>query len=184
MSRQEFDSFREAACLCGAGQITRHVESTDYPFGGANVSYTLDCPVCARDWRLDHGTLVNKQSEKEYTALSAELHALMAELVPLAAAMITSHFAALNLPSKKAELRALESLGLYNGTYAAYTKARREGEPIGKIVWPLRNEAWLVSVAGKDQRAGLEGALTQRAELEAAQSKAAAKIIRKRVLRG
>jgi len=67
MSKVERDSWRESACLCGHGQVTRHVESTDYPFGGADVSYSLDCQRCSAVWRLDGRRFVHCASEAEAT---------------------------------------------------------------------------------------------------------------------
>jgi hypothetical protein len=117
MSRVEHDSYKESDCLCGQGQVTRHVSSTDYPFGSAEVSYALDCQNCARDWRLDHRTFVLRSSERAYAAIRNELDIAHRILQKMETRIIDDHFAFISPRTKKAELEELTRLGFVVGNY-------------------------------------------------------------------
>lgn len=148
MSRTEHDSWKEADCLCGQGQITRHVVSTDYVFGGATVTFALDCPTCARQWRLDGKTLVDIETDRVARAAWETVMAAYREYSVLAAELVDAHIARSMLKTKKAELAELNRLGFNAGTYAAYTAARREGRTPGEAAGVPRDGAGLLEIAG------------------------------------
>ncbi|WP_049631005.1 hypothetical protein [Cellvibrio sp. pealriver] len=147
MTKREFDEFKESDCPCGNGQITRHVESTDYRFTSVHITYSLDCIICKNIWRLDHGTLVHKESEAPYLAAKEEYYRINSNLHELAKQLIKFYFEHISFKSKKAELEHLQEIGICNLSYASFTKARREGKPISEIAYPLNNKELLMSMA-------------------------------------
>jgi hypothetical protein len=160
MSRTEHDSWKEADCLCGQGQITRHVVSTDYRFGGATVSFELDCAICARQWRLDGTTLVEIETDRIARSAWNAVMAAYREHSLLAAELVDGHIARSALKTKKAELAELNRLGFNAGNYASYTARRREGQSPGEVAAVPRGAAGLLEIAG--QKADQVRAVLQR----------------------
>jgi hypothetical protein len=150
MSKVEHDSWRESGCLCGKGQVTRHVSSTDYPFGGADTSYSLDCPHCLRTWRLDGRMFVDRATEARVNVAYEKLRPVSAALRTLASAIIDRHMAGRGLRTRKAELAELERLGLSAGTYRSYAKARSNGQSPGQAANLYAGLGDLLSIAGGD----------------------------------
>jgi ABC-type methionine transport system ATPase subunit len=147
VTKREFDEFKESDCPCGKGQITRHVESTDYRFTSFHITYSLDCNICKNIWRLDHGTLVHKESEAPYLAAREEYYLIKSKLHELAKQLVKFYFENISFKSKKEELEHLQEIGMCNLSYASFTKARREGKPISEIAHPFNNEELLMRVA-------------------------------------
>ena len=180
MSKVEHDSWRESACLCGEGQVTRHVSSTDYPFGGAHVSYSLDCTRCLRKWRLDGRVFVDRETESAVRAAYDKMRPVDDKLKALASAIIDRHIAGADLRTRKAELAELERLGLSAGDYRAYTMARRNGHSPGHATNLCRGLAGLKSIAG-DDTLEVERLAALVAGLKAECEATASKVIRTRV---
>ena len=179
MSKVEYDSWRESDCLCGEGQVTRHVSSTDYPFGGADISYSLDCVRCLRTWRLDGRTFVDRATEGAVNAAYEKLRPISDELRKLASAAIDRHVAAAGLRTRKAELAELERLGLSAGNYRDYTKTRSNGHTPGQAVNLYAGFGDLLSIAGDDARE-IKRLRALAASLKAEWTAAGNNVIRKR----
>ena len=47
---------------------SRRVASTDYRHDKPKITYSLGCTNCMSRWRLEHGTLVERESELPYLA--------------------------------------------------------------------------------------------------------------------
>jgi len=179
MSKVEHDSWRESTCLCGEGQVTRHVSSTDYPFGGADTSYSLDCGRCLGKWRLDGRVFMDRETERAANAAYDKMRPINDELRALASAIIDRHIAGAGLRTRKAELAELERLGLSAGDYRAFTMARRNGHTPGQAANLYRGLGGLKSIAGADT-SEVERLVALGAQLKAEWEDAASKVIRKR----
>jgi hypothetical protein len=147
MSKVEHDSWRESACLCGLGQVTRHVSSTDYVFGSADVSFSLDCPVCAGEWDLNHKTFTLRSSAVAAADFYAQWTQACDALSRLSAKVVDDHFARLGRLTRKAELAELIRLGLTAGTYRTYLSARQGRSP-GQVAGAHGDSSGLISIAG------------------------------------
>ncbi len=159
MTRVEYDTFEEGPCPCGNGHILRHVESTDYRYSSMRISYSIDCSACIRLWRIDHGTLVLRESETPYLAARVESDSARNELHQLAQELVESYLNALTFKSKKAELEHLLALNLSVSNYAAYLKERRTGSAVHQLAYGLRNIPWL------KERAQASGRMAELTEL-------------------
>ncbi|WP_395670516.1 hypothetical protein [Phenylobacterium sp.] len=181
MSRVEHDSYKESDCLCGQGQVTKHVASTDYPFGGADVRYTLDCSHCSRTWRLQgSGTFVDRATEQAAARAGEGAMALYRQHAALASQIIDRHMQALGPMTRKAELEELHRLGFSSATYAAYTKSRREGSSPGEAAHARPGSRTLLQIAGPD-RADVERLGREIEAADAAYKEAGARVVRRRV---
>lgn len=159
MTKLECDTFEEAPCPCGSGHILRHVESTDYRYSSVQISYSIDCPNCDRLWRIDHGTLVLRESETPYLAAKLEADSAHNKLHQFAQKLVQSYCETLSLKSKKAELEHLLALNLSQANYASYLKERRAGREMHQIAYGRRNIPWLMG------RAEASGNMQELAEL-------------------
>ncbi len=147
MTKRERNNFKEYTCPCGKGQVTRHVDSTDYRFSSVHISYSLDCSECRKEWRLEHCSLISIKSERLYVAAEKISSQIRDELYELARTIVKRHFMGLSFKTRKAELEYLHKHDLCNDSYASYTKRRRNGQEIFEIVYGLRNIAWLRSIS-------------------------------------
>ena len=147
MTKREFDEFKESDCPCGKGQVTRHVESTDYRFTSVHITYSLDCSDCNRIWRLDYGTLVNRNSETPYISAKKVSDHTSHELYEFAQGLVEKYCQKQSFKTKKAELEHLKSIGICDATYAYFTQKRREGKQMFQIAYGLKNKEWLIKVA-------------------------------------
>lgn len=181
MSRTEHDTFKESACLCGKGQVTKHVVSTDYVFGSAEVSYELECPACAIEWRFEHRTFTLRASERDYTAAKAALDDAQRNFATIAREVIDAHFATLELGTKKAELLELERLGLGGGNYRSYTAERRRNRTPGQIASIFGNPEGIVMISDDKTRPVIERLISRVSELEIQCKAATKKIVRRRI---
>lgn len=143
MTKLEYDTFEEGPCPCGSGHILRHVESTDYRYSSVHISYSINCPDCNRQWRIDHGTLVLRASEAPYLAAKVEADSAREKLHQFAQKLVLSYCETLLLKSKKAELQHLQALNLSQTKYASYLKERGAGKEMHQLAYGLRNIPWL-----------------------------------------
>lgn len=175
----EHDSYRDGPCLCGQGQVTRHVSSTDYPFGAAEVTYSLDCKNCTREWRLEFGTLVEIRSSSAAKIAYGDWLKLAEATAELRSKIVNSHISFLDLRTKKAEMEELARLKLYQHNYRQYIKRRRLGETPGQIAHETSHDrSGLISIAG-DQRGMLIASLDDADGAMRAWKSAAKRIVRR-----
>ncbi|MEW5942316.1 MAG: hypothetical protein AB1710_00510 [Pseudomonadota bacterium] len=184
MSTSETVTFNKGPCPCGDGHIAQHVTTQDNPWSSADISYSIECPKCLREWRIDHTTLVLRSSELPYASASAAEEAARRTLQALALSMVVEHFSAFSAPSKKAEHAELERLGLTSMSYRQYLEHVRNGGKIASAAAPLRNQRWLNEVA-KQQGEGIAEQLDTLIEAHAQAAKArehvSKQIIRKKI---
>jgi hypothetical protein len=147
MTQLEYDTYPESPCLCGAGQILKHIASTNYRHDRPRISYSIDCHICASRWKIDYGTLVDKQSELPY--IEAKLHDETArqQLATLANEVTCKYISTMKFSSKKAELEYLTANNLTGATYASYLKDRSKGRSMSDLAYAQRNQAWLLDAA-------------------------------------
>lgn len=151
MSRVEHDSYRDGPCLCGQGQVTKHVSSTDYPFGSATVTYSLDCAHCIREWRLEFGAFVEIRSKSAADAAHKNWSKAADELAKLRTDIIDAYMRKFEPRTKKAEMNELVRLNLYQHNYRYYIEQRRQGKTPGQIAHEVDNDAsGLISIADQD----------------------------------
>jgi len=184
MTRVEYDTFEEGPCPCGNGHILRHVESTDYRYSSVHISYSIDCSTCNRRWRVDHGTLVLKESEAPYLAARAESDSARNALHQLAQELVESYLNAQIFKSKKAELEHLLALNLSTSNYAAYLKERRTGKAIHQLAYGLRNVPWLKERAQASGRMAELTALLHNHEVTSSNLEMASKQVVRRSVKG
>lgn len=179
MTRREIDSFHQAVCPCGKGEIVRHVESTDYRYTSVHISYSLECKDCTSLWRLDHGSLILRSSERPYLSTKSESDAARNELYNFAQALVKNHFENNTFKSKKAELEHLKAIGICEETYSSYLKSRRI-KAIHEITYGLKNIPWLKSITVSPEEESTLSTLIISHEVSAHKSEAAYKLIERR----
>lgn len=182
MTKTEFDSLRESDCPCGEGQITRHIQSTDYRYTSVHVSYSIDCKKCSSLWRIDHGTLVLRNSEIAYLSAKAEGDSARKSLYEASQEIVKRYCAGITIKSKKAELEHLKAIGICEATYDSYLKGRRNKE-MYEMAYGPRNLPWLMSVAAMYGQADSLSALLRANECATLKSETAYKQIVRRALK-
>ncbi len=148
MSTSETVTFAVGPCPCGAGRIAKHVTTQDNPWSGADICLTIECKVCASEWRLEHSHLVLGRSEIEYHAARKNEESAYKPLRSLVDSLINGYLTAFAAKSKKAELAEMTRLGVTNLPYAQYLKHRAEGKTPAQACHGLRNRPWLINLAG------------------------------------
>ncbi|WP_443191817.1 hypothetical protein [Pseudomonas indica] len=179
MTRREFDSFHQAVCPCGKGEIIRRVESTDYRYTSVHISYSLECRDCASLWRLEHGSLILRSSELPYLSAKSVSDAARNELYKFAQVLVKRYFEAKIFKSKKAELEHLKEIGIYDASYNSYVKDRRTKE-IHEVAYGLKNTQWLRSITSSQEEASTLSRLALASEISAQKSAAAYRLIERR----
>lgn len=181
MTRVEHDSWKHADCLCGNGQVTKHVSSTDYAFGSADVSYSLECDTCSKEWRLERTTLVQTSSERDYDAAVAAEHAVSEQIRRLMPGIVDAYFDFMGYPTRKAELAEMHRLGLGGGDYRHYTGERRKGRTPGQVanIWGGDAEKGLAEIADPKDRPEVARLYRLREELRKKSADAWKRIVRK-----
>lgn len=182
VSTSETTTFNRGPCPCGQGHIAQHVTTQDNPWSTADIAYSIDCPRCALEWRLDGQTLVLRSSEaghaaaaKVEAATSKPLHALVQQIV-------SHHFASFTAPNKKAEHAELVRLGLTRMSYRQYLMHRRNGGTIATAAVPARNQSWLKDAATRQGRmVELEALSSAHAAAEMARKQAYEHVVRRRI---
>jgi hypothetical protein len=179
MTKREYDTFKESACPCGKGQVTRHVDSTDYRYSSVHISYSLDCSECRKEWRLENRSLINIESERYYVTTEKISSHIRGELYDLARTIVKQHFMGLSFKTRKAELEYLHKHDLCNESYTSYTKLRRNGQEIFEIVYGLRNIAWLRNISiHYNYDLDLENLILEDSRARAETDSAALKVVR------
>lgn len=147
MSTSETVTFDKGPCPCRGGHIAQHVTTQDNSWSSADISYSIECEKCSREWRINHTTLVLRSSEAPYTSASAAEEAAKQPLQALAHSIVANHFSGFSASSKKAEHAELEQHGLTSMSYRQYLEHRRNGGTIATAAVPLRNRQWLNDAA-------------------------------------
>jgi hypothetical protein len=179
MTKREYDTFKESSCPCGKGQVTRHVDSTDYRYSSVHISYSLDCSGCRKEWRLDHSSLINIESERPYVSARKLSSEIRSKLHTLARNIVKQHFIGLSFKTKKSELEYLHEHDLCNESYANYTKLRRNGQEIYDVAYGLRNIDWLRNISiCHNYQLDLENLIIADSQASAETESAALKIVR------
>ena len=152
MSRIEKDTY-SYRCPCGNGTIEKTVESTDYVFPSAQVTYEFRCSHCAKIWRLENGTLILKASERPRIEASAKLRQANKAVQKCVRRIGQLYCEQRSFPTKKAEYEHLKLIGQYQKGYPTYLKWRREGRSMLDILLHIepsfkdRPLCWAHSVA-------------------------------------
>ncbi len=147
MSTSETDIFNQGPCPCGNGKIVKQVISQDNPWSGVDISYSIDCPTCSRDWRVERRTIVLRSSEKLFDSAFATMSGARSALHELLQSIVEHHFSGFSVPTNKAEHAELERLDLTHMSYRQYLEHKRKGGSISTATAPLKNRAWVQEAA-------------------------------------
>lgn len=147
MSTSETVSFTVGPCPCGAGTIAKHVTTQDNPWSSADISFTIECKLCASEWRLERQYMVLRRSETEYLAARKNEESAYKPLCRLVDLLVEGYLTAFAAKSKKAELAEMTRLGITSLSYAQYLKHRSEGKTPTQACYGLRNLPWLTELA-------------------------------------
>jgi hypothetical protein len=152
MSTSETVKFDVGPCPCGRGKITKHVTTQDNPWSSADISHSISCGVCASDWHIDYGRLVQRSTEAPYRKAYVEEQAKYHELDRIVYELTEQYFLSFGAATKKAEHAEMTRLGIFDGNYRSYLRARANGASAGKAASPLRNEKWIAGLARNSGR--------------------------------
>ncbi len=147
MSTSETIVFDVGPCPCGGGQISKRVVSQDNPWSSVDISYSINCPTCSREWRIKNESLVLWSSETLHNASLIAERAARDALHELLQTIVDNHFADFSAPTKKAEHMELQRLDLTNMSYRQYLEHKRKGGSFCTAVTPLRNRTWIQEAA-------------------------------------
>lgn len=182
MSTSETLAFEKGPCPCGAGHIAQHVTTQDNPWSTADIHYTIECPRCSNEWRLEGAALVLRSSESSYLEAKAAESTTSRPLQQLLEQLVSDYFAGLALPTKKAEHAEMARLDITALSYSQYLKHRRSGGALTGACYGLRNEAWLQSLAAAQAReAALEQLVASNRLARQAVDDAASAIVRRSI---
>jgi hypothetical protein len=144
----------------------------------------MNCHECTRRWRLEHGLLVLRESEKEYASAKPSSDQARQKLHAYAEQVVKSYCEGLNFKSRKAELEHLLALNLSQAKYAAYTKERRAGKEMYQLAFALRNIPWLKLRAAAIGEAAILAELLRANEAASKKLERASKQIVRKTLKG
>ncbi|WP_019582822.1 hypothetical protein [Pseudomonas mandelii] len=182
MSTSETVTFNQGPCPCGDGQIAKQVTSQDNPWSGVDISYSIDCPTCSREWRIEHQSLVLRSSESLLNSASAAESAARNALDNFLQSIVENYFSDFSAPTKKDEHAELERLGITYMSYRQYLEHKRKGGSICTASAPQRNLAWARAAARKLNVERQFEALTEaNAQAEQATDHAGTLIVRKKI---
>lgn len=182
MSTSETDIFTVGLCPCGAGTVAKHVTTQDNPWSGADICFTIECKVCASEWRLEHGHLVSRHSETEYRAARNCEENAYKPLRRLVDSLVEGYLTSFAAKSKKAELAEMTRLGITSLSYAQYLKHRSDGKTPAQACNGLRNRPWVTKLAETQSLNNeLEKLLAAHEAAQQATKNAAKKIVRKKI---
>lgn len=147
MSTSEILNYNKGPCPCGNGQIVQQVICYDNPWSKDIVSHSIDCPACAREWRVERQFIVLRSSEPPFISAFAAVRDARSTLHELLRSIVEHHFADFSAPTKKAEHAELERLDLTCMSYRQYLEHKRKGGSISTASAPLQNLAWVKAAA-------------------------------------
>lgn len=179
MSTSETDIFEVGPCPCGVGQISQTIVSQTNRWSIPQISYSIECKACSRDWRIEHKSLVLRSSETEFKRLSNSTICTRTLIHELIQSIVAHHFSGFTAPTSKAEHAELLRLDLTNMSYRQYLDHKKNGGSICTAAFPLRNRAWLRIVAEQmNVLKRLEELFEDSAKADHDQNLAAGKVIR------
>lgn len=182
MSTSETVTFTVEPCPCGAGTIAKHITTQDNPWSGADICFTIECKVCASEWRLEHGHIVLRNSETEYLVARKNEESAYKPLRSLVDSLVEGYLSKFVAKSIKAESTEMTRLGITSLSYAQYLKHRSEGKTPTQACYGLRNRSWLIELATvKSLDNKLEKLLSAHEAAQQATKNAAKKIMRKKI---
>lgn len=152
MSTSETITVNKGPCPCGKGHLDQHVTTQDNPWSSADIAYSIECPDCSREWRLDGKTLILRSSEVAHAVATKAEQAAAQRLHTLAESIVAYHFRSWASGSKKAEHAELQRLGITSMSYRQYLDHMRNGGTMATAAAPTRNPAWLRGVADHQGR--------------------------------
>lgn len=147
MSTSETDVFEVRPCPCGNGQITKTVVSQTNRWSIPDISYSIECKTCSKDWRIDRNVMVLRSSEMESNRLNDSVSLARKALYDFTRSIVVHKFSGFSAPTSKAEHAELLRLDLTNMSYRQYLSHKRKGGSVCTAVIPSRNRAWLFSAA-------------------------------------
>jgi len=146
MSTSETFTFDVSACPCNAGRVVKRVTSQDNPWSGVDVTFSIECPACASEWRIDRTMMVLRSSESAYHAALAADRAAREAVDALVQPLIEQFLTELSAPNKKALHTELTRLNLTTLSYRQFLEHIRKGKNASDAV-TSRNLGWLSSLA-------------------------------------
>lgn len=173
MSTSETVEFTVGACPCGAGNVVRHVTTQDNPWSSADISYSIDCRECRRDWTITGGgVLTNSESEKPYVEAQRIELEVSKDVRALVDALVNQYFEKFAARTMVDEWREMQRLDITTMNINQFRRAARNGERPAQRCYGLRNHSWifdLAEAAGKkeeltDSLARLDQAKRKRVE--------------------
>jgi hypothetical protein len=147
MSTSETIEHPVGACPCGKGKVIRSITTQDNPWSSADVHIYIDCADCSREWRVEHNHLTMIGSKADYE--KANRHEMMCRknLSEFVAGLVDGYFEKFGAKTKKAEHSECVRLGISTGTYRDFLRRKNEGQSPGQISAPMKNPAWVKSLA-------------------------------------
>jgi hypothetical protein len=147
MSTSETDEFDVGPCPCGRGKIIKRVTTQDNPWSSTDISYALVCAHCGGQWRVEHGSLVNSNSEKEFKVAQVAERQTYEDLERQIRPLVNGYFEAFLPKTKKAQHAEMVRLGLSSSTYRSFLGRRRDAKCVADACYPLGNKKWLAGLA-------------------------------------
>jgi len=147
VSTSETDVYEVRPCPCGNGQITKTVVSQTNRWSIPDISYSIECKACSRDWRVERNVMVSRSSETESKRLNDSTRRARTALYDFMRSIVVHQFSGFSAPTSKAEHAELLRLDLTNMSYRQYLDHKRKGGSVCTAVIPSRNRAWLISAA-------------------------------------
>lgn len=147
VSTSETDVYEVRPCPCGNGQITKTVVSQTNLWSVPDISYSIECKACSKDWRIEKKVMVLRSSETESKHLYDSTIRARTALYDFMRSIVAHQFSGFSAPTSKAEHAELLRLDLTNMSYRQYLDHKRKGGSVCTAVIPSRNRAWLVSAA-------------------------------------
>lgn len=179
VSTSETDVYEVGACPCGGGQISKTVVSQTNRWSTPQISYSIECKACSRDWRIERKFMVLRSSETESKRLSDSTRRAKTAINDLIRSIVVHHFSDFTAPTSKAEHAELLRLDLTNMSYRQYLDHKGKGGSICTAAIPLHNRAWLRAAAEQmNALKRLEELFEDDAKADHEQKLAAEKIVR------
>ena len=179
VSTSETDIYKVGPCPCGIGQISETIVSQSNRWSIPEISYSIECKTCSRDWRIEQKSLVLRSSETELKRFLASTQCTRTAINDLIRSIVEHHFSDFTAPTSKAEHAELLQLNLTNMSYRQYLSHKRKGGNICTAAFPLLNRAWLKTAAEQiNALEQLEDLFEGEAKANHEQKLAAGKVVR------
>lgn len=147
MSTSETVDFELGNCPCGSGKVIKSVTTQDNPWSTADISFSIACATCNRDWYVQHGKLVQRSSEIAYNAASQEEQTQREPLSQLTSRLVDAYFERFAAKTKKAEHAEMVRLGINADNYRSFLRRKANAKSYSDLCYGLRNMEWLTDLA-------------------------------------